>query len=326
MAELLLHGKPIRTVFHLLGKRENDLTYSLGWALAQSPRFVDSLVQSILGIKPHLAKVAIRLQQTEKEAGITDVEIESPGEFFLLIEAKRGWKLPTIEQLEKYSKRRVFRTQSRVPPVMAVLTKYSEEDARPHLEAKSINGVKIIQISWKHVAELAANARHGARHTEMRILAELREYLESVMEMQNHDSNEVYVVSLGRGTPKGSTLKWIDIVEKKGKYFHPVGINGWPKEPPNYIAFRYRGKLQSIHYIERHEVFTDPHKWFPAIPSKKWVPHFLYFLSPPFKPQHDVKAGKIWNRRVKCMLDTLFLATTISEALAMSRQRSSKAM
>jgi hypothetical protein len=32
MAELLLHGKNIESVFHLLGEHENDLTHSLAWA------------------------------------------------------------------------------------------------------------------------------------------------------------------------------------------------------------------------------------------------------------------------------------------------------
>ena len=35
------------------------------------------------------------------------------------------------------------------------------------------------------------------------------------MTMQNVDSNWVYVVSLGSGTPKDWKLSWIDVVEKK---------------------------------------------------------------------------------------------------------------
>lgn len=36
MAELLLHNKKVESVFHLLGERENDITYTVAWALAQS--------------------------------------------------------------------------------------------------------------------------------------------------------------------------------------------------------------------------------------------------------------------------------------------------
>ena len=49
-----------------------------------------------------------------------------------------------------------------------------------------------------------------------------------------------------------------DIVNKKRIYFHPVGggPGGWPSEPPNYIAFRYGGKLQTIHHIDQND-FTE---------------------------------------------------------------------
>ena len=71
-----------------------------------------------------------------------------------------------------------------------------------------------------------------------------------------------------------------------------------------------------------YTVFDDPHDEFPEIPSENWEPHFLYKLSPPFAPSNEVKAGKIFrNGRVWCMLDTLFLAKTISEAVEMSKQR-----
>lgn len=35
MAEIRVGGEPIETVFDLLGKKENDLTYALGWGPAQ---------------------------------------------------------------------------------------------------------------------------------------------------------------------------------------------------------------------------------------------------------------------------------------------------
>jgi len=99
----------------------------------------------------------------------------------------------------------------------------------------------------------------------------------------------------------------------------------WPKEPPNYIAFRYAGKLQSIHHVEDSEVFTNPHDEFTEIPSKEWEPHFLYTLGAAFRPGHNVPMGKIFpNGRVWCMLDTLFTSKTISQARDLSKQRDKK--
>lgn len=36
MTDIYLHGLPISTNFDLLGSQENDITFSVGWALAQS--------------------------------------------------------------------------------------------------------------------------------------------------------------------------------------------------------------------------------------------------------------------------------------------------
>lgn len=321
MAELLLHGKKVQSVFHLLGEHENDLTYSLAWALSQSPEFLKAFVRDTLGIKPSLENITIRLQHAEKNGGITDIEIESPGQFFLLVEAKCGWNLPAKAQLEKYALRKAFSVNKEVPRKILALSECSREYAIAHLEATQINGIDISPVSWKSVAEAATKARNGATHAEKRTLTELLKYLRGLMTMQNGDSNWVYVVSLGSDTPDGWKLSWIDVVEKKRRYFHPVG-GGWPKEPPNYVAFRYRGKLQSIHHIEGYTVFSDPHDDFPEIPSGDWGPHFLYRLSPAFAPANEVQTGNIYpSGRVWCMLDTLFLAKTISDARDMSRRR-----
>ena len=72
--------------------------------------------------------------------------------------------------------------------------------------------------------------------------------------MQTQESNWVFVVSLGSSKREDCDLTWIEIVQNHMKYFHPLGGNGWPKEPPNYIAFRYYGQLQSIHHIEDYVV------------------------------------------------------------------------
>jgi hypothetical protein len=49
VTELLLHGRRVESVFHLLGEHENDLTYSLAWALSQSPRFLTAFIRTTLG-------------------------------------------------------------------------------------------------------------------------------------------------------------------------------------------------------------------------------------------------------------------------------------
>lgn len=321
MAELILHSKPVASVFHLLGEHENDITYSISWAMAQSPSFLGEFLSQALSKRSDLSKVVIRLQQVEKDAGITDIEIESPGEFFVIVEAKRGWNLPGLKQLERYVRRPSFSASQGTIRRVIVLSECSSEYARLHLPAQMVQGVEIAPLPYKALASLAVKAQGRASHAEKRLLRELLTYLRGVMTMQNHDSNWVYVVSLGSGTPKGWGISWIDVIKKKSRYFHPVG-GTWPKEPPNYVAFRYAGKLQSIHHIKDARVFTNPHDEFSEIPRDEWPPHFLYTLDGGFGPARDVPTGNIYpNGRVWCMLDTLFTSKTISEARDLSKQR-----
>ncbi|TDE14779.1 hypothetical protein [Dyadobacter psychrotolerans] len=143
--------------------------------------------------------------------------------------------------------------------------------------------------------------------------------------MQKIDSNKVDVVSLGSGMVPESSLTWQDIVNKQMKYFHPVsGRGGWPKEPPNYIAFRYNGKLQGIHHIERYEVFTNPNLYITEIAEQVWPAHFMYFLGERILPPHEVKTGSeiIKSLRVWAALDLLLTSKTIGEGR--EKQRSEK--
>ena len=115
--------------------------------------------------------------------------------------------------------------------------------------------------------------------------------------------NMVYVVSLSKAPVKvDADYTWIDVVENDKCYFHP--LKRWPKEPLNYIAFRYDGELQSVHYIEHHEIVTDL-----SSVNKNWpksdAEHFLYKLGPAMKPSSTVKSGRIWNQHHKCIIDTL---------------------
>jgi hypothetical protein len=145
------------------------------------------------------------------------------------------------------------------------------------------------------------------------------------MTMQNPKSNMVFVVAIRSGTNPGWRISSIDIVEKLRRYFHPAGTGGWPKEPPNYIGFRYKGRLQSIHHIEGYEIVTDLHKVSPKIPTGLWDPMFVYRLGPAIRPQEEVKTGRIFRAgRVRCMLDSLLTCKTISAARDLTQRRLAK--
>jgi hypothetical protein len=171
------------------------------------------------------------------------------------------------------------------------------------------------------VEKAKAVENHAGKH----LLGQFTTYLERIMTIQNKESNWVYVVSIASGTPKGCEISRRDIVERKHKYYHPISGGGWPNTPPNYIAFRYDGKLQSIHHVDNYIVPKYVHDEIEEIPKEKWEPHFVYSLGPAIKPQNEVRTGNIFrNGRVWCMLDTLLTSKTISDARDISKKRLGK--
>jgi hypothetical protein len=183
------------------------------------------LLKDVLPGAPLPPVNGIHLQEYAAEKGITDIEVEA-GDVRVIVEAKRGWTLPSLDQLRQYAARK--------PRLVVVLSECSAEYAKPRL-ASQVAGVPVTHRSWRDVAKLTRAARRIGDRAQGRVLDEFLTYLETAMPVQDQESNLVYVVSLSLDTPKGWGISNIDIVEKRGRYFHPVG-DRWPKEPPNYLV------------------------------------------------------------------------------------------
>jgi hypothetical protein len=313
--DLFLHGRKLESVFELLGSKENSITYSVGWALANSSELLRAALAQ-LGLNG--AEIEdVRLQEYGKDGGFTDIELLGPTSH-VIMEAKRGWWLPNDLQWGRYAPR--FEREKRRNQRFVAMSDCSAGYASLHLP-KHFGGVPLAYLGWRDLARLSENVKGS--NAEKRLSKELATYLRTVATMQNQNLNWVYVVSLGTWTPEGATITWIDIVEKNRVYFHPVG-NRWPKEPPNYIAFRYHGQLQSIHHIEDYVVTFNLHEQVPEMPDNvEDEPRFMYRLGPPIRPLKVVKNGPRVHRsaRVWTMIDLLLTSDTISEAMDISDAR-----
>lgn len=322
MAELRLHGRPVETIFDLLGDREDDITYSLGWGLAKSAALSRALLDEVLGEASEPEAVA--LQETVPGAGRTDVEIETDRQHVIL-EAKRGWNLPHPDQLETYAAR--LGGDGRLGCI-AVVSECSL-DYPPVAELpETIGAIPVRYLPWARVATVVAETADAVgSHAEKRLLRELHTYLRSLMTMQNVTSNLAYVLALNDRPLDWSSLTFLDTVVERGRYYHPVGggKGGWPRTPPTYLAFRYSGRLQRIHHVEGYEVVTRPHDHIPEIAeSVDWTgqPHFLYELGPLIEPPAGIKTGGLYrNLRVWAALDLLLTCPTIADARDATRAR-----
>jgi hypothetical protein len=316
MADLFLHGRRIESVFELLGRKENDITFSVGYALSRSPGLLKVLVQRVFQDLSIPDDTDIRLQEHVSEGGFTDIEILGH-DLHIICEAKRGWSLPNLRQVELYAER-IQRSRA-ANAAMVVMSECGSHYAKLHLPP-AVKGFPVHHLSWPDIHQLATGA--GRSNAEKRLLHDLQRYLRSFISMQNVTSNLVYVVVLGGGTPEWSPYSWKQIVQEHHTYFHPVGGSGWPKEPPNYIAFRFDGRLQSIHHIDSWTITDERSEALPGLEPENWGPHFVYKLGNPIFPPRAVPNGSLYpNGRVWAMLDLLLTSDTISQARDRTRER-----
>lgn len=318
--EFRLHNRKIGSIFSLK-QDENSATFALGWALTKCPGFFVSFMKDIADTSFNTENVLIQLQSHGEDNGYTDIEIICEPDIHVIIEAKKYWQIPTETQLKKYASR--FK-RANARQILVTLSAASSDYANGKLP-REIDGVPIIHRSWADIQKLAMTSFKKTKSFQDKLwLHELEKHLRGYVAMQDPKDNSVYVVVLSSDDIlPGSSYTWIDVVEKDGKYFHPLGERGWPVLPPNYIAFRYGGKLRSVHHIDGHMVARDLQSLNPMWP-KTDTDNFVYTLGPAMKPTHEMKTGKIFrNGRVWCAIDTLLSGAfpTISEARDETQRR-----
>ena len=108
MGNLTAYGGKVTSVFQLIGTLENDITKSVAWALCQCQVFAKRVFDWLFDIDCAPEKIRINYQVSEKEKGITDLEITDDALFYAIVEAKRGWNLPGANQLTLYYDRSNF--------------------------------------------------------------------------------------------------------------------------------------------------------------------------------------------------------------------------
>lgn len=313
--KLLCYRRPVASIFDLLGTKEDDMTYALGFVASRSSEFASRLVHAIGGPKEKPRDGLVRLQEVDGD-GRTDVEIEYADRFHVVFEAKRGPWLPTVGQLQKYVGRLKERG-ARAQRIVTVTNAPPEYAAR--LLPPVMGEIPIAHLAWRNIRDLARSARPHETNRNKNLLDEFDTYLKGILGMETARSNMVYVLSLGGGGAWGLNFK--EVALKRSAYFDPVAR--YRGGLPNYIAFRYDGRLQSIHHVDAADIFEDPKQVFADAQSTRVEPHYLFRLGPPIRPPHEVKNGPSIRQanRVWCMFDLLLTSATITDALKETKRR-----
>jgi hypothetical protein len=191
-----------------------------------------------------------------------------------------------------------------------------------------VNSTPVVYRSWKQVARLLSQSASHGGHAEKRLLRELATYLKGLINMQNQQSNQVYVIALGgREIQWWAGKAWRDWVIEE-RFFHQSVDEHWPKEPPNYLGFRYDGKLRTLHHVESYEIVNNLRRRVPIKHYEKWMskPRHLCKLGSPIRldDKSAPKSTGLWNTRVWAALDLLLTCKTISQARDKTNRRSSE--
>lgn len=255
MPELVLHDRPIATIFDLLGRDENDMTASLGWGLARNAgllrQFMDRIASDVVLAEPP----AIELQKHDRaDGGFTDIELTAP-ELHVIVEAKRGWDPPSNAQLDRYEDR--FAETGAPAQRFVVLTQNGAEQVVRHRLGVWVPTppIALAVLGWSDLVSMAVAACGEGRPAERHLAAELAIYLRGVADMRDTNTNEVHVVALTRRVWDGwpDDLSPVDEVEKHRLYHYPT-VGNYRRIVTNYMGFRYDGRLQSIHHVDSYEI------------------------------------------------------------------------
>lgn len=318
---LTIRGNQPTSVFGLAQADENSASFAMGWLLEQCAAFRHIVLDAVFGQRLATHDFAITLQKHGDDRGYTDIEIQGGLEFHVVFEAKRGWEVPDTVQLERYHPRLIAggAAQKRLVSISAADADY----ARRRLPS-AMGDVLLHHLSWTDLQHMSTRALRNTGSLEQKLwLRHFTRHLREFVSMERLIDNKVFVVSLGSAPMiDGGSHTWIDVVEKDGCYFHPVGHH-WPVQPPNYIGFRYSGKLQSVHHVDNFQVVDD----LTAI-NPLWVKNdranFVYRLGPAMRPAREVKNGRVVRAmRVWCAIDTLLSGqfNTISDARDETQRR-----
>lgn len=314
--DLKLGTRTVKTVFDLVGESENDLTAALGWALSKGDGFADALIADVFG-HPAGEILSVSLQRFGPDGGYTDVEVVAQ-KAHLVIEAKKGWAVADEVQLARYANRPAG-LESRLLSVSAASRQWAAKHLKPQ-----VGGVQVEHRSWGDMSQLASVTSTQGGLASRRMLRELAIYLKGASRMLAVSSNWAYCVVLGRGAVEGTSLDWMDIPLKHHKYFHPFGRGGWTPDPPNYMAFRWDGRVRQFNHVEKVTVVDDAAEVLPSLLPAGLItgPHYAYDLGPAVQLPSPLKNGAIYaTARVWAMIDLLFTASDLKEATVASQAR-----
>lgn len=317
---LVLHGKPVASVYSLIGQDENALTFALGHCLSADLSLAREFLR-LLGLK-HLREGALKtlkieLQKHAKEdRGYSDVELTLPRRFRIIIEAKIGYGTPNDTQLRKYK----VRLDGSIEPkkILCVLVERHLDHVRKHVrEVTALEDTSV--LSWNKVRDIikeAARRRDPSPYT-----VQMDAFLREAYDLPEQFEHEVWVVpvSTQRWVSKDRGIRLCDEPSKLGWYIFPTKYK--PKKTL-YLGYRYDGQVKGIRRILQERPVASHAEVIDGADQSEPEELTAYSLGPPLPlPREPIKTAGFRDTRVYCDLDLLLTSATLKVALELTRER-----
>lgn len=317
---LHVHDRPVTTPFGLLGTDENALSFALGYTFQRCPPLLQWFLREIgiSGVRlPPLKAAEIRLQQrdhSDGDQGITDIEIRLPGQFHVIVEAKVGLAVPSIDQCRRYLPR-LEKAEEPVQRLVALVQASDQPFVHSYRREDPRFVGKLVGFDWSRLlgesirlmlsGSISAEAREWARS--------FGSFLDQEYEMKAF-STEVWVVPAST-TPlwDGGPSLW-DLHQKYRLYFDHKQTT----VRPLYLAFRVDGRVDSLHRVTHTEYSVPIIDLIPEFEhvDAEWttLPNTVWHFGPAVPLARPLSSGgKLFTRRVRADLDLLLTCESVRD-------------
>ncbi len=328
MANISIAQRPISSPFGLIGTDENALSAALAWTFRCCPVLLRWFLQQvgITGIATReFLDAEIELQRYERRgssSGLTDIEIRLDDDVHVVIEAKVGPAVPSLEQCRKYA-RRLRHSRAARKKLVALVQSADLTFTDKYAQSSSEMGELLSLVTWQQVFdECRRLAISKSTDSETRIWCRyLTDFLQQEYAMKSF-STEAWILAASTEPLWENGLSHWDIHQQYKLWWDYTEIH----VRPLYLAFRAAGKLDRIWRVKQieHDVlvgdFVPPLKKHGPLLATK--PATIWHLDPSVPLQRTLKTGPgMYNRRVRCDLDLLLSCGTVQEIEETMRSR-----
>ena len=228
---------PVQSIFRLAGSDEDALTYALGFLLSHDGALCSKLLK-LLGIRNRRGLkdgYLVHLQEvTGKGFGRRDIVIEY-GKTRIVLEAKIGTALPTVDQITKYATESCLWKQYDKRWVVALtqveMAAEGQNEIRSQLSSEQI---RFKNLQWHEIIELALNHKpSNGSETSRFLFNEFNRFIRGDYHMGYHDA-EIHIQDVNLENEEIFRNGWVYVTNPKDKkaplYFAPYFTKrGGPK-------------------------------------------------------------------------------------------------